>query len=379
MSKKNSVRQENGRYPVGSVGGQAVMEGVMMQSPDRIAMAVRRPDGKVELRVRARKILSKKYPILGWPIIRGVVNFVYQLYDGMKTLTASAEIAGGEAEEPSKFEKKVARALHMKPEDVMMAFAVALAIALSILLFFVLPTGLEALIKKVISSRVLLNIIGGLIRIGVFLLYVELVSRLKEIHRVFMYHGAEHKSIFCYESGQPLTVENAQKFTTLHPRCGTSFLVIVMVISIFIFTVLGTNSSNVFARVGSRLLLLPLVAGVSYEILKWLGRAEDTPIVRALKWPGLMVQKITTAQPTDDMVEVALISLKASLGMPDALPPELDPNYTPTGGAEPTDAAPAGEAEQAGAAPTGETEPTDAAPAEEAEQTGAADRGGEQA
>ena len=379
MSKKNSVRQENGRYPVGSVGGQAVMEGVMMQSPDKIAMAVRRPDGKVELRVRARKILSKKYPILGWPIIRGVVNFVYQLYDGMKTLTASAEIAGGEAEEPSKFEKKVAGALHMKPEDVMMAFAVVLAIALSILLFFVLPTGLEALIKKVISSRVLLNIIGGLIRIGVFLLYVGLVSRLKEIHRVFMYHGAEHKSIFCYESGQPLTVENAQKFTTLHPRCGTSFLVIVMVISIFIFTVLGTNSSNVFARVGSRLLLLPLVAGVSYEILKWLGRAEDTPIVRALKWPGLMVQKITTAQPTDDMVEVALISLKASLGMPDALPPELDPNYTPTEEAEQAGAAPTGEAEQTGAAPTGETEPTDAAPAEEAEQAGAADRGGEQA
>lgn len=312
--------------PVGSVGGQAVMEGVMMQSTEKIAMAVRRPDGKVELRVRDRKILAKKYPILGWPIIRGVVNFVYQLYDGMKTLTESAEIAGGETEEPSAFEKKMAKALHMKAEDVMMLFAVVLALALSVLLFFVLPTALESLIKKVVSSRVLLNIIGGVIRIGVFLLYVGLVSRLKEIHRVFMYHGAEHKSIFCYESGQPLTVENAQKFTTLHPRCGTSFLVIVMVISIFIFTLLGTNSSNVLARVGSRLLLLPLVAGISYEILKWLGRAEDTLIVRVLKWPGLMVQKITTAQPDDEMVEVALIALKASLGMEDALPRELDPN-----------------------------------------------------
>ena len=343
MSKKNEQTPSSGRCPVGSVGGQAVMEGVMMQSPDKIAMAVRRPDGKVVLRVRERKILAKRYPILGWPIIRGVVNFVYQLYDGMKTLTASAEIAGGEVEEPSRFEKKIAKVLHMKTEDVMMVFAVVLAIALSILLFFVLPTGLEALIKKVVSSRVLLNIIGGLIRIGVFLLYVGLVSRLKEIHRVFMYHGAEHKSIFCYESGLPPTVENAQKFTTLHPRCGTSFLVIVMVISIFIFTVLGTNSSNVFARVGSRLLLLPLVAGISYEILKWLGRAEDTPIVRALKWPGLMVQKITTAQPTDDMVEVALISLKASLGMPDALPKELDPDYVaPT--EEPEEAAQEGDA-----------------------------------
>ena len=178
-------------------------------------------------------------------------------------------------------------------------------------------------------------------RISVFLLYVGLVSRLKEIHRVFMYHGAEHKSIFCYESGQELTVENAQRFTTLHPRCGTSFLVIVMVISIFIFTLIGSNSGNVFARVGSRLLLLPLVAGVSYEILKWLGRAEDTPIVRALKWPGLMVQKITTAQPTDDMVEVALISLKASLGMPDSLPRHLDPDA-----GEPEPAAEGGEARE---------------------------------
>ena len=170
MSKKNEQTPSSGRCPVGSVGGQAVMEGVMMQSPDKIAMAVRRPDGKVVLRVRERKILAKRYPILGWPIIRGVVNFVYQLYDGMKTLTASAEIAGGEVEEPSRFEKKVAKVLHMKPEDVMMVFAVVLAIALSILLFFVLPTGLEALIKKVVSSRVLLNIIGGLIRIGGFLL-----------------------------------------------------------------------------------------------------------------------------------------------------------------------------------------------------------------
>ena len=310
-----------------SVGGQAVMEGVMMQGPDRVALAVRRSDGKVVLKVKPLKQPKDKYPILGWPIIRGVVSFCYQLYNGMKTLTESAEIAGEEMEEPSKFEKKFAEVFHMKADDVMMVFAVILALLLSIVLFFVIPTAIETLLRRFISSRVLLNIIGGILRIVMFLGYVGLVSKMKEIKRVFMYHGAEHKSIFCFESGKELTVENAREFTTLHPRCGTSFLVIVMVISIFVFTLLGTNSTNVFARVGSRLLLLPLVAGVSYEILKWLGRAEDTPIVKALKWPGLMVQKITTAQPDDSMLEVALISLKAALGMPDALPKELDPDY----------------------------------------------------
>jgi len=321
-----------------SVGGQAVMEGVMMMGPEKVALAVRRPDGKIELRVKPRRYLSKKYPVLGWPIIRGVVNFVTQLYVGMKTLAESAEIAGGEAEEPSELEKKIARALHMKPDDVMMAAAVALALVLAIGLFFVLPTAIESLLKRFIGSRLGLNLLGGVVRIGVFLLYVWLVSRLKEIHRVFMYHGAEHKSIFCFESGKPLTVDNAQTFTTFHPRCGTSFLVIVMVISILVFTLLGSDSTNVFARVGSRLLLLPLTAGVSYEILKWLGRAEDTPLVRALKWPGLMVQHITTAQPTDDMVEVALVSLKASLDMPNPIPRQYDPAYAGAEGAADSEA-----------------------------------------
>lgn len=314
-----------------SVGGQAVMEGVMMQGPERVAMAVRQPDGKVSLKIKPVKKISDKYPILGWPIIRGVVNFISQLASGVKMLMESAEMAGEQAEEPSEFEKKVARWLHMKPDDVMMVFAVVLAVALSVGLFFVVPTAIESLLKRVIGSRFLLNLTGGLIRMGMFLAYVALVSRLKEIRRVFQYHGAEHKAIFCFESGKELTVENAQTFTTLHPRCGTSFLVIVFTLSILIFTVFGTNSGNVFLRVGSRLALLPVTAGVSYEILKWLGRAEETPIVKALKWPGLMVQKLTTAQPDDSMVEVALISLKAALNMPDALPKRLDHEYVPEG------------------------------------------------
>ena len=226
----------------------------------------------------------------------------------------------------------------MKPDDVMMVFAVILAVALSIGLFFVIPTAIESLLKMVIDNRFLLNLTGGLMRMGMFLAYVGLVSRLKEIRRVFQYHGAEHKSIYCFENGKELTVENAQQFTTLHPRCGTSFLVIVFTLSILIFTVFGTNSGNVFLRVGSRLALLPVTAGVSYEILKWLGRAEETKLVKALKWPGLMVQKLTTMQPDDSMVEVALIALKASLNMPDALPKHLDPNYVPEKAQEDTEA-----------------------------------------
>ena len=308
-----------------SVGGQAVMEGVMMQGPEKMALAVRRPDGKIELRIKPVKKLAKKYPILGWPVIRGVVNFAAQLGSGMKTLMESAELAGMDADEPSEFEKKVAKFLHMKPDDVMMIVAVLLALVMMIGLFFVIPTGVESLLKRFIDNRLLLNAIGGILRMGMFLAYVGAVSRLKEIRRVFQYHGAEHKSIFCFESGRELTVQNAQTFTTLHPRCGTSFLVIVFTISILVFTFLGTDSENVFLRVGSRLALLPLTAGVSYEILKWLGRAEDTRLVRALKWPGLMVQKLTTAEPDDGMVEVALVALKAALDMPNPLPDELNP------------------------------------------------------
>ncbi len=297
-----------------SVGGQAVMEGVMMQGPGRVAIAVRKGDGRIVYKVKKITPLSEKHPWLAWPIIRGIVSFVNSLVGGMKILTESADMAGLDAEEPSKFEKKVAQILRVKPDDVMMGFAVVLAILLSVGLFFALPTFLEALIKRVIPNKTLVNLIGGVVRMGMFLLYVFLCSKLKEIRRVFQYHGAEHKSIFCYESGKDLTVENARGFTTLHPRCGTSFLVIVMAISILVFLVLGSDTSNPLQRLGSRLMLLPLVAGISYEILKGLARAENNWLVRALKWPGLMVQKITTAEPDDRMLEVALVSLKASLG-----------------------------------------------------------------
>lgn len=315
-----------GRMPEGkiSVGGQAVMEGVMMKGPEHTAIAVRKENGKIVYRVKPVKPLAKKYPVLGFPIIRGVVNFVVMLVSGMKTLTESAEMAGLDVEEPSEFEKKVAKALHMKPDDVMMLLAVILAVVLAIGLFFLIPTAIESFMKRYISSNALRTVLGGVLRIVMFLLYILFCSRLKEIRRVFQYHGAEHKAVFCFESGQDLTVENAQKFSTLHPRCGTSFLMIVMVISILVFLLIGGDTTNVFLRLGRRLLLLPLVAGISYEVLRWLGMADDHPIIRALKWPGLMVQRLTTAQPDDQMVEVALVSLKAALGMEVVLPEEAE-------------------------------------------------------
>jgi uncharacterized protein YqhQ len=304
-------KQPEGRI---SVGGQAVMEGVMMQGPKHVAIAVRKGDGRIVYKVRKITPLSDKYPWMAWPLVRGVVSFINSLVGGMKILTESADMAGLDAEEPSKFEKKVAKIFHVQPDDVMMGFAVVLAILLSVGLFFALPTFLEALIKNAIHNKTLVNLIGGVLRMVLFLLYVYLCSKLKEIRRVFQYHGAEHKSIYCFESGKDLTVENARPFTTLHPRCGTSFLVIVMAISILIFLLLGSDTGNPLMRLGSRLLLLPLVAGVSYEILKGLAWAENNWFVRAMKWPGLMVQKITTAEPDDKMLEVALVSLKASLG-----------------------------------------------------------------
>ena len=309
------------RHPVDAqgkkiiVGGQAVMEGVMMQGPERVAIAVRRPDNSIVYKLKPAKNLSKKYPFLKWPVIRGVVNFVMMLYLGMGTLTESTEMSGQMLEEPSPFEKKLAKALRMKPDDVVMLAAVVIALVLAVGMFFVLPTLLEALVRRYFVNRLAINALGGAIRIMIFIGYVLAVSRISEIKRVFRYHGAEHKSVHCFESGGEISVKNAQAFTTLHPRCGTSFLLIVMVISILIFMLLGSNSANVFARVLSRLALLPLVAGVSYEILRALGRADQSPLMRALKWPGMMLQRLTTAEPDDGMVEVAQVALRAALGM----------------------------------------------------------------
>ncbi len=318
-----------GEYPNAcpSVGGQAVMEGVMMRGPKRTAITVRKADGKMTYVTKPNTNPAAKHKWLGIPIVRGIVNFCLMLTQGMQTITESADMAGLEAEEPTKFEKKLAKWFKVKPDDVMMACAVILAVVLAVGLFIVVPNVLKALIGKVIENRLLLNIISGLIRISLFLLYVFFCSRLKEIRRVFMYHGAEHKSIHCFEHGDELTVENARKYTTLHPRCGTSFLMIVMIVSILLFTLFdvivgGEFFRNAFLQIISKIALLPFVAGISYEVLKWLGRAKDNAVIKILKWPGLMTQKLTTSEPDDSMLEVALVSLKAALGEDKPLPDE---------------------------------------------------------
>ena len=307
-----------------SVGGQAVMEGVMMKGPKCTAITVRKSDGKMTYITKPNKIVGQKHKWLKLPFIRGVANFVIMLYDGVKTITQSADMAGLDTGEPTKFEKRMAKIFGCKPDDVMMVTAVVLAVVLAIGLFIAVPLLVSELVEKVLSIHdPWKTIIYCVVRICLFLGYLFLCTRLKEIKRVFMYHGAEHKSIFCFEHGCELTVENARKQSRFHPRCGTSFLVIVMIISLVVALVMNAllpNDMHFLLKFLVKLLLLLPVAGISYEVLKTLGRSKDTRVVRALRWPGLMAQRLTTAEPDDSMLEVALVSLKASLGMEKPLP-----------------------------------------------------------
>ena len=320
------------------IGGQAVMEGVMMKAPDRMAIAVRRvSDHKIETFTEPIEPAAKKNKILGWPLIRGVVAFINALTGGMTTITRSAEMMGDESlqEEPSKFEKWLSRVTGRSTDDIMMVCAVLLAIVLAVGLFFVLPSLAGSGLSLLLPGQTLaVNLLEGLVRIIIFLAYILLVSRMKEIKRVFMYHGAEHKTVYCNEAGEELTPENARKFSRLHPRCGTAFLFLVMIIAILIgsvadeliYMLFGIEKLSFLARFGRSLLILPVVTGMSYEVLKGLAHAGDNIIVRALRWPGLMLQHLTTREPDDGMLEVAIASMKAAKAGPDRYADELDEN-----------------------------------------------------
>ena len=307
-----------------SVGGQAVMEGVMMKGPKCTAITVRKTDGTMTYITKPNKTVGEKHKWLKWPFIRGVANFIMMLGDGVKTIMDSADMAGLDTEEPTKFEKKMAKLFGCKPEDVMMVSAVVLAVLMAVGLFILAPLGISELVEKVLDIHdPWKTVIYMFTRIALFVGYLYLATRLKEIKRVFMYHGAEHKSIFCFEHGEELTVENARKQSRFHPRCGTSFLVIVMIISLLVALIVNgilPQDLNFFLKFLVKLLLLLPVAGISYEVLKTLGRAKNTWLVRALRWPGLMAQRLTTQEPDDSMLEVALVSLKASLGWEKPLP-----------------------------------------------------------
>lgn len=294
-----------------SMGGQAVLEGVMMRGVDRTALAVRLPDGKILVKKTAYLAPAKKNRILGFPLIRGVCSLVDSLKTGYETLGDSAALLGEEEEEPSKFEKWLAKVTGKKVEDILMPFAMILGLLLAVGLFFVLPSLAASLFKLFIKEKILVNLLEGAVRILIFLIYLLLVRRIPDMKRIFRYHGAEHKTVYCYEKDLPLTTENAAGFSCLHPRCGTAFLLIVMLISILLFSVLGWDK-NWFTRIVSRLLLLPLVAGVSYEVLRYFGSHENF-LVRILRAPGLWMQKLTTAEPDAAMLQVAICAMKAAL------------------------------------------------------------------
>lgn len=312
------------------IGGQAVLEGVMMKAPDAIAIAVRRPDGEIVVERDPYVAPSKKHKWMGWPVIRGIVNMVSMLGMGLSVLDKSTKMLGTLEEEPSKFEKWLSAKLGKSIDKIVMAVAMVMALGLSLLLFMVLPSAVGSLVNRAVSSLFVVNLISGLTRILILIAYIWLCGRLPDMRRTFEYHGAEHKTVYCYENDLPLTPENAQTFSTLHPRCGTSFLLLVMIIAVLLGAVsdqllqwgFGIERLTFFGRLLRSLLILPLVSGVSYEALRALAH-HDGPLVRALRWPGLQLQRLTTRQPTLEQLEVAIAAFNAALyGVPQKAEPQ---------------------------------------------------------
>ena len=307
------------------IGGQALIEGIMMRGPEKDAVVVRTPEG-LNVDVKSRKIRPKK-SVLNWPLIRGVVNFFDAQVTGVKAIMASAEQAEGEeAEEPSKLDVWLEEKLgNEKFQKFVIGFAVFLGLAMSIGLFFLLPMIVVGFFDRWLQGA-LLHLVEGLVRMVIFVAYMVLVSRMKEMRRVFAYHGAEHKTIRCYEAGLPLTVENVRPQTRMHPRCGTSFLLVVMILSILVFSVASSGLLAVLpglkAMAGSflyrlimivfKLALLPIVVSISYEINRFVGR-HDNWFTRLLTAPGMWFQNFTTNEPDDSMIEVAITALQAVL------------------------------------------------------------------
>ena len=314
-----------------SIGGQAVIEGIMMKNDDKYAIAVRKPDKEIEVKLESYTPWSKKGAIFRMPIVRGVFNFVESLVIGMKTLMYSAEFYDEEEEvkpdkEKSKKNKKNSDEIEIvkdkasesdkdnnkkeSSDDALMVGTVAFSLVLAIGLFMLLPAFLASLLDGVIKNHFMLGLVEGVIRLTIFLIYVVLISLMEDIKRTFMYHGAEHKCINCLESGKALTVDNVMESTRFHKRCGTSFLFIVMIVSILVFMCIRTET--IWLRLLYRVLLVPVIAGISYEFIRFAGR-HDNFIANILSKPGLWVQILTTKEPTPDMVEVAIKAVEGVL------------------------------------------------------------------
>ena len=309
------------------IGGQALIEGIMMRGPEKDAIVVRTSEG-MKVEVSPRKIYKKgAFPT--WPLIRGAVNFFDSQVTGVKALMRSAELSpeGNEEEQPSKLDQWLEKKLgNERFQRVVIGLAVAMGLGMTIGLFFLLPMVVGSFFDSFVESTLLLNLIEGLVRILIFVAYILLVSRMEEMKRVFAYHGAEHKTIRCYEAGLPLTVENVRKQTRLHPRCGTSFLLVVMILSILVFSVASSGLLSIFPvleamrgsilyriiMIGFKLLLLPIVVAFSYEINRWVGR-HDNVFTRIMTYPGMWFQNFTTNEPDDTMIEVGIAAVQAVL------------------------------------------------------------------
>lgn len=313
MSKNESCFKDR----LGTVGGQAVLEGVMMKSKNLVALSVRTIDGEIVTEVEKFSSVRDKNKILNLPIIRGIVNFVETMILSFKTLEKSADMIGFEEEE-SKFEKWLSEKCGKSIANIASVIGIILGILLSVGLFFILPAMISDFVDNFIGITIVKSIVDGVSKILIFIAYIALVSLIPDMRRVFEYHGAEHKSIFCHEAGLELTPENVKKQSRFHPRCGTSFLFVMMFIGILV-SVLYVDV-NIYARIPIKLLFLPLIIGLGYEFIRFAGR-HDNVFVKILSAPGLWVQKLTTKEPDLKQIEVAIASLKAAL-------PEIYPEHT---------------------------------------------------
>ena len=291
-----------------SIGGQALIEGILMRGPKKQAIVCRTAEGLVE-KTEELKFIKDRYPVLGWPLIRGCATFLDSMVKGMQALTYSASLVPIEEQgEPDKIDQWIEEHFpEDKAQKLIIGVAVVMGIALSLFLFIFLPAFLVGLIKPLANRLVLRNLMEGAVRVAILLIYMKAVTYVSDVKRLFSYHGAEHKTIFCYEHGKALTVENVREESRFHPRCGTSFLLVVVVVSILVNSVVRLKNS--FARMGCHLLLLPLVVGISYEINRWCGK-HDNWLSAILSAPGKWLQHITTNEPDDSMIECAIRALE---------------------------------------------------------------------
>ena len=301
MSKKKQTRYSG-------IGGQAVLEGVMMKNKDKYAVAVRKPDGEIDVTVEEYKGIGGDNKYAKLPFIRGVFSFIDSLVLGMKVTMHSASFYEEEEEQPSKTEQRLSKILGDKADDIMMGFTVVLSVIIAVALFMLLPFFISDFLGKYIRNASIIAMIEGVVRILIFVGYILAISLMKDIKRLFMYHGAEHKCINCIEKGRPLTVKDVKRCSRQHKRCGTSFLLFVVLVSVIVFFFIRVD--NMALKLVLRLALVPVIAGISYELIRLAGRS-DNAIINLLSKPGMWMQKLTTKEPDDDMIEVAIASVEA--------------------------------------------------------------------